>query len=138
MNNGMRLGVVPAALLLLACAVGCTSSRWQYVRNRPDQTATTGVTVRTDPTGAEVSINGEYCGESPVRVPVMYPVEIKVYERRNAVPYPHVESKELKTYVRNVFTFTAIKTGYREGKAEVTLLGNEEREITIKLISKPQ
>ena len=135
MRSRRRLGVVPA-LLLLACAVGCTSSRWQYVRARPDQTTTTNVTVRTDPTGAEVSINGQYCGDSPVRVPVMYPVEIKVYERRNVVPYPHIDSKELKTYVQNVFTFTAVRTGYRETRAEVTLLGNEEREITIKLVPK--
>ncbi len=132
MNTFLRLGVVPALVLLFLTA-GCTSSRWQYLRTRPTQTATTKVTVRTDPSGAEVSINGDYLGEAPVVVPVMYNVEVKVYGRRTVFPYPQRETRELKTWVQNVFTFSAIKTGYSETKAEVTLRGNEEREITIKL-----
>jgi len=135
MRNLKRLGVVPA-LILLFCTVGCASSRWQYLRTRPLQTTTTKVTIRTDPTGAEVSVNGNFLGESPLLVPVEYNVELKVYERRTVLPYPHIESKELETWVRNVFTFTAIKTGYTATKAEVTLRGNEEREITIKLTPK--
>jgi hypothetical protein len=128
-----QLLVVAAALLFLMSVAGCTTSDWKFVRTRPADRLTTNVTVRTDPPGAEVSLNGDYLGESPIRVPVMYPVEIKVYERRVAVPFPKVESRDLKTYVFNVFTFTAYRTGYHEGRAEVTLRGNEEREITIKL-----
>ncbi len=137
MNCNRRIGVA-AGLLFLLFASGCAVGRWQYVRNRPDETFRTKVTVHTEPTGAEVSIDGTYLGESPVCVPVMYPLEIKIYERRIGLPYPHVESKQLKTYVKNVFHFTAIKTGYREGRAQVTLRGNEEREITIKLEPKPR
>jgi hypothetical protein len=125
--------VVAAALFSLLLLAGCTTSDWRFVRTRPADRLTTNVTVRTEPSDAEVSLNGNYLGESPIRVPVMYPVEIKVYERRVAVPFPKVESRDLKTYVFNVFTFTAYKTGYHEGSAEVTLRGNEEREITIKL-----
>jgi hypothetical protein len=132
-----RVGV--AALLVLIVATGCgTSSDWQFVRERPPVEVTTRVTVRTDPSGADVSVNDTYLGQSPVAVPIIYRAEVKVYERREALPYPHVESRELKTWVHNVFTFTANKTGYRIGKAEVTLRGGEEREITIKLEPRPR
>ena len=137
MDLHRRIGL-PAVLLGLLFVTGCAVGRWQYVRNRPDETFKTEVTVHTEPPGADVSISGTYLGASPVCVPVVYPLEIKIYQRRIGLPYPRVESKELKTYVKNVFHFTAIKTGYREGRAEVTLRGNEKREITIKLEPKPR
>jgi hypothetical protein len=131
-NNRWRR--VATILLVLCLAGGCTThGNWNFVRQRPNEKVTTDVIVRTEPTGAEVSINGTLLGEAPVKVPVMYIEEVKVYQRRVLVPVPDVEQRELRSWLSNEFDFTAFKTGYKEGRAHVTLRGEEEREITIKL-----
>lgn len=96
-------GLAAAAVLLLA---GCSSmTNWRFLRERPSGKATTRVTVTSEPDGAEVTLNGDYMGTTPFVVPIAYPYAVRVFERRVALPYPHVEQKEIDTYRNNVFTF---------------------------------
>jgi hypothetical protein len=132
MNQRTALAAALAAAAALLVA-GCTASRWQYTRTRPYEHPVTRVTVRSDPPGAEVSLNGDYMGETPFVVPVRYRCEVMVYERRQALPYLHVETKELRTYSSNVFELHFRKYGFRDATRELTLNGEEEIEISVPL-----
>ena len=58
-----------SVVLLLALA-GC-QSQWYLQHDRPEL-ATTDVIVRTDPSGAAVSLNGVPQNVAPVRIPIEY------------------------------------------------------------------
>lgn len=127
----MRLPI--AAVLFVLISSACTSSRWQYVRDRPPGKTTTEVTVRTNPENAEVRLRDKYMGQSPVVIPIRYSCEVKVYQRRVALPYPQVEERELKTWVGNEFTFQIFKPGYARTERTVTLNGEEYIDLDVEL-----
>ena len=131
-----RLAGALAALVAVLLLAGCASSRWRFVRNRPDETMETRVTVRSEPPGAEVLLNGKYMGVTPFAVPVRYPCEVRVYERREALPYLHVESKETRTWKGNEFTFRFRLPGHHETERKLTLTGEETRELSVPLSPK--
>ena len=125
------------AVLALVLGGGCsTKSTWQFVRERPRQKTITEVTVRTTPDGADVFLNGSLLGQAPLVVPVKYGYVTRHYQRRNAVPYPHVEDKEVRTYENNEFVFEARKMGHVEAQKELVLNGEENVEISIELPGK--
>ena len=121
------------ALLLALVGASCTSSRWQFVRDRPPGKATTEVRIRTVPENVEVRLRDDYMGQSPVAIPIRYSYEVKVYQRRKALPYPSVEEKEHKTYVRNEFVFQFFKPGYVRTERTVTLEGEEAVDLEVTL-----
>lgn len=112
---------------------GCASSRWKYIRERPSAKAVTKVKVTTEPAGAEISVNGNYQAKSPVEIPVRYPYIVRLYERREMLPYPHVEEREVPIYSGNVFRFDANLLGYRGATKSVALQGEEQVEVHIRL-----
>ncbi len=129
MNVVRPLGAVLALLLV----GGCSTSTWQFVRERPSRNTVTEVTVRTTPPGADVFLNGKLLGQSPLIVPVKYSYVTRHYQRRNALPYPHVEDREVKTYEHNKFVFEANAVGYRRARKELVFHGEEKEEFTFEL-----
>jgi hypothetical protein len=130
-------GAAIAALLALSSVAACkTSSQWQFVRYGQKLKVTTRVTVRTEPSGAEVSINGKYLGVSPLEVPIRYVKSMKVYSRRNYMP-PGVEERELPNYEHNHHRLTVFKVGYRPAEKEIVLKGEEELEVPFELKERP-
>jgi hypothetical protein len=121
-----------AALLL----TGCTS-RWQFHRFAPGGSVTTQVEVTTSPPGADVTVNGKPLAKAPFVVPVKYPFEVRVFERRNALPYPHREERRVRDYDRNRFTFRAVLVGYTTAEKVVRLNGEERVEVRLTLRKLP-
>lgn len=121
-----------AALVALSLALfGCaTSDNWHYVRQRPRQTAETEATVISHPAGAEVFLNGTYMGVAPFVVPIRYPYDLRVFERRVLLPTPHIEEKEVPTYLRNEFTFQFHWSGGKSESVKITLHGEEKVEVS--------
>lgn len=124
-----------AALLLIGVMLftGCTSSRWKFIRQRPQGKAVTKVTVITEPAGAEIAVNGNYQAKSPVEIPVRYPYIVRVYERREVLPYPHLEEREVPVYSGNVFRFEANLLGYKSASRSVSFNGEEKKEVVFRL-----
>ena len=120
--------VVAAALLLGGCA-----SKWVCAQDAPGDYATTRVKVTTDPPGGDVSVNGNRLGKAPFVVPIRYPYQLKVYERRNFWPYPHREEKETRYYFQNGYTFQAFLVGHSMAQRELRLFGEEEVEVELTL-----
>lgn len=127
-STGPRLaGAAAAALLLLA---GCsTSGNWHFLRERPSGKSTTRVTVTSEPAGAEVTLNGQYMGTTPFVVPIEYPYSVRVFERRTALPYPHVEQKDVNTYRNNRFTFRFHAIDHDLVEKTIELNGEETAEV---------
>ena len=134
MSSPRALGFL--ALLPALVLGGCATSNWMFVRERPQEKVVTKVLVRTVPSGAEVSVNGHFQGNTPIEIPVRYPVNIRVFQRREALPYPHMEEREVRTYERNVFRFDAFLMGHDRATESVTLLGEETKAVTINLKAK--
>jgi len=127
-------GAVLLALGVLLAAGGCkTSSRWTLLRHGPSGKITTKVTVRTNPPGAEVNVNGKFQGPAPIEIPIRYTYSTKIYERKEYVPYPQFEQKELRSYDKNEFTIGAYVVGYREASEKIELNGEKAREVTLEL-----
>jgi hypothetical protein len=131
--SGLRILVVASALLLVLTTTTCTSSRWEFVRERPHQVYTTDVTITTEPEVADVSINGTFVGQSPIIIPIQHKAEVKIYERRRALPYPHHETREVPTFIRNTFEIGAYATGYHLTTEKITLKGEAEQTLHIRL-----
>ena len=138
MRRAVTLSRALCCILLSAAALtGCSSwTQWKHIEDRPGGKATTKLLVRTVPTGAEVSINGDYQGKAPLEIPVRYPFEVRVYERSQALPYPHREERELRSYSRNVFRLEAYLMGRVRGTQTVTASGEETLDVTITLPEK--
>ena len=132
---GAVLLALGAALLLGGCK---TSSQWQFVRRGPSRKIVTKVLVRTEPTGAEISVNGNFVGRAPVEIPIRYAKSTKVYERRNYAPYPHVEERELPEYSGNTFTIGAYVVGYHKAEEQLELTGEESMDVSLVLRAKPE
>ena len=131
-------GAILLALGFLVAVGGCkTSSRWQFLRYGESGKITTKVVVRTEPPGAEVSVNGRRQGTAPIEIPIRYTYATKVYERKEYVPYPQFEQRKLRTYEGNEFTIGAFVIGYREETKKVELKGEETIELTLKLRKDP-
>jgi hypothetical protein len=125
--------MVPAgAVLLFALLLAGCAGQWVFHHEGPPDRATTDILVKTEPTGADVSVNGEYIGRAPLVVPLRYTVETRVYERRRYLPWPHVETRELPSYGRE-FRFTAHAPGWAEAEQIVIPAGEEKRELRIVL-----
>jgi hypothetical protein len=131
MSRRTTLAILAVTLLVLPVA-GCSSwSQWQFIRERPGEKVVTKLLVRTVPPGGEISINGSYQGKAPIRIPVRYESSYRVYERREALPYPHVETREVPSYRGNVFRLDAYVIGRGKATQTVTANGEEELEVTI-------
>ncbi|MEN8148550.1 MAG: PEGA domain-containing protein [Planctomycetota bacterium] len=127
-------GAFVIALGALLAVSGCkTASQWQFSRQGKSGKITTLVTVRTQPTDAEVSVDGKYQGRSPVEIPIRYVYKTRVYERKEYFPYPHFEERELVGYERNDFTIGAFVVGYRVAEKEIELKGEEKIELVLTL-----
>ncbi len=103
------------------------------MNERPPGKATTEVTLRTIPEGAEVSVNGTYLARAPLVVPLRYPALVQVYERRRFLPWPHVESRELPRYERT-FRFEALLPGFEPGTVDVFPQGEQALNVEIVLV----
>jgi hypothetical protein len=127
-------GAVLIALGTLVLLGGCkTSSRWKFLRHGPSGKITTKVIVRTEPSGAEVNVNGKYQGLSPIEIPIRYTYATKIYERKEYVPYPQFEQRDFRYYRGNEFTIGAYAVGYEPTTKKVELKGEESIEVTIEL-----
>ena len=122
-------------LLLSLLGAGCVRGGWHYVDERLPERATTEVLVQTEPAGADVSVNGEFLGRSPLIVPVRYPFVTRVFERRRMLPWPHVEEREVPVY-SSTFTFSAVTTGFMP--AEETLRPAGEEKLSLRLVLTPR
>jgi hypothetical protein len=134
-----RRSISPGAAIVVLGAIllvgGC--SQWQHVRYKDDAKGTTLVRIKTDPAGAEISLNGTPIGVSNLEVPIRYPCKVSLYQRREYLPYPHVAERDLKSYYQNDFTIGAYLIGYYPMKMEITLNGEPTKEVFIRLRKKP-
>lgn len=126
---------VAGALALVALAAGCTSP-WRFERERPPDRTVTEVTVKSEPPGAEITLNGAYQSETPFVVPVRYPFHRRIYRRKRYFPVPTWEEREVPTYYHNEFTFRAARTGYHPAGKTITLHGEERTEVLLILTPK--
>jgi hypothetical protein len=123
------------AAAMLAILLGGCAGQWVFNREEPIARTTTEVTVRTQPAGADVSVNGEYIGQSPLTVPLRYSYEVRVYERRCYLPWPHVESRQVPSYARE-FRFSARTTGFSD--AEQVLIPTGEEKLDLRIVLRPR
>jgi hypothetical protein len=140
MKNAMRNmfpGMVIVAVLgTVLFAGGC--SQWQFVRDKADGKGTTLVRIRTEPPGADISVNGNAIGVSNLEVPIRYPSRVGLYQRREYLPYPHVAETEIESFYKNDFTITAYLVGYFPMKTTITLNGEPTKDVVIRLRKKPE
>ena len=120
----------------VALLAGCTS-KWQFHRIAPGGHVTTDVHVTTSPPGADVTVNGSPLAKAPFVVPVKYRFEVRVFERRNALPYPHREERRVRDYSRNRFNFRAVLVGYTMAEEVVRLNGEERVDVELTLHKLP-
>ena len=125
------VGVVCCALLSAGCP-----GKWAHHREGAPGHSKTEVTVVTDPPKADVSVNGEYLGRAPLIVPLEYPHEVRVYERRRYLPWPRIETREVPIFTV-AFTFSAVATGYAVAEEKIVPQGEEKREVLLTLRPKP-
>ncbi len=134
----MRAGGAVALFCLLLASGGCRlSGEPRFVRQRPPRKVETKVTVRSIPSGAEVTLGGRYLGETPLLVPIRYRCDIRIFEQKKSLPYPHTETREIRSYPRNRFTFELYKVGYERAQRVIELHGEEERGIEVRLRPRP-
>jgi len=130
--RGAAAAILPL-LLLSACS---STGRWQLVRQLQPESKETLVTFVSVPEGAEVTVNGNYVGETPLELRMKHRARPQVWERWQPVPYPHVEEKTLYSYIDNDFTVRFVKTGFFRKTRELELHGEEELEVKVELIPK--
>lgn len=138
--NSRRRSIFPGALIAALLGItlftgGC--SQWQHVRNKADGKGTTLVRIKTEPAGADISVNGNAIGVSNLEVPIRYPSRVRLYQRRQYLPYPHVAETEIESFYKNDFTITAYLVGYFPMKTTITLNGEPTKDVVIRLRKKP-
>lgn len=142
-----------AALLLLG---GCRSQWYPGVAHH--DIVRTNVLIRTEPPGARIRFNGkEMSAPSPIRVPVDYDHYETMYERQTnagadmregqstltqvvtapvwlaASAVHHGEEVRRHEYAGNQHEISAWLPGYEEAVVTVTLEGEAEHPVTLKL-----
>ena len=143
-----------AAALLLLC--GCRSQWYPGVAHH--DIVRTNVLIRTEPSGARIRFNGkEMPSPAPIRVPVDYDHYETMYERQTnagadmregestltqvvtapvwlaASAVHHAEEVRRHEYAGNQHEITAWLPGYEEAVVTITLEGEAERQVTLKL-----
>ena len=130
MSAARLTGLVATAAL----AAGCTS-QWYPGFERRD-IATTDVIVKTEPPGAAIYLDGKKLqSPAPLRQPVAYDHVERLYERQSNkfLLYHYKEDLRRHEYGNNRHVFEARLDGYYDTSEEITLNGEAERTITIKL-----
>jgi hypothetical protein len=120
---GLALGLLP----------GCTS-QW-YMGGERAELVTTVVRVDTEPQGAVVYFNGVRQAAAPVRIPVEYDHVEQLWSRQNNrfLVYHYREDRRRHVYGNNVHTVAAHLPGHVEAEQVVTLEGQEEVAVTLRL-----
>ena len=142
-------------LAVLATAPACQTQWFQVTAN--EDTVTTTVRVRSNPTGAKILRNETDIGPAPLDMPVRYPHKTSLWERQTNLgatlrdswgtvgtiigfpiwlPASLIHLKEEKyrhEYGSNRFVLSALLPGYDEGWREVDLNGEDEIDVVFDL-----
>jgi hypothetical protein len=130
----MKRVLASAALAGFLLVLGGCAKEWHRIREEGSVRIQTEVVVHTDPPGADVTVNGERRGATPVRIPFIYRYRKVIWGRRVSYGvYREPEERMVPEYFNNIFDVELVKPGFELETHELMLRGEKEKEFHVTL-----